>query len=70
MLCYARGVNGYQDKRHTADYDLSENFSRSDVLTLISEAQSQVKAFEALPASDEKRFFLSCLWAWKELANR
>jgi hypothetical protein len=59
-----------QDKRHTADYDLSEKFTRSDVLTLISEACSSVARFQKLPSSDEKRFFLACLWAWKELANR
>lgn len=59
-----------QDKRHTADYDLSEKFTRSDVLTLIAEAKSQVVAFQKLSMSDEKRFFLACLWAWKELANR
>lgn len=40
-----------QEKRHFANYDLTERFSRSD-------------------SSDEKRFFLACLWAWKELTNR
>ena len=59
-----------QDKRHTADYDLSERFTRSDVLTLISEARSSVARFQKLPSSDEKKFFLACLWAWKELTNR
>jgi hypothetical protein len=59
-----------QDRRHLADYDLTERFIRSDVLMLIENAKRRVAAFAQLPASDDKRFFLACLWAWKELANR
>lgn len=59
-----------QEKRHSADYDRSERFSRSGVLALIDEAQSFVAKFSELAMSDEKRFFLACLWAWKELTNR
>lgn len=60
-----------QDMRHMADYDLSEKFTRSDVLTLIAQAKTSVSTLQRLPsASDEKRFFLACLWAWKELTNR
>lgn len=32
-----------QDKRHLADYDFTERFGRSDVLTLLEEAQSDVR---------------------------
>lgn len=59
-----------QEKRHLADYDLTDQFSRLDVLALIDQARNRVAAFAQLPASDDKRFFLACLWAWKELANR
>jgi uncharacterized protein (UPF0332 family) len=59
-----------QEKRHLADYDRTERFKRSDVLTLIKEAKNSVAKFSELPMSDEKRFFLACLWAWKELTNR
>ncbi len=59
-----------QDYRHVADYDLTERFKRSDVLLLINEVQRRIRAFTNLESSTEKRFFLSCLWAWKELANR
>jgi hypothetical protein len=59
-----------QDSRHLADYDLTERFKRSDVLTLIAEVRKQSDNFSNLAASNEKRFFLACLWAWKELANR
>jgi hypothetical protein len=59
-----------QDKRHLADYDLTERFERSDTLTLVDEVKQTIQDFNQLPASNEKSFFLACLWAWKELANR
>jgi uncharacterized protein (UPF0332 family) len=59
-----------QEWRHVADYDLTERFKRSDVLSLINEVERRLQAFTRLASSDEKRFFLACLWAWKELANR
>jgi hypothetical protein len=59
-----------QDNRHLADYDLTERFKRSEVLLLINRVQARIEAFTRLPSSNEKRFFLACLWAWKELANR
>ena len=59
-----------QDTRHLADYDLTERFNRSDVLTLIVEVKNRIEDLTKLPSSNEKRFFLACLWAWKDLANR
>ena len=59
-----------QEKRHLADYDRNERFKRSEVLPLIEQAKKETAKFAALPDSDEKRFFLACLWAWKELNNR
>ena len=59
-----------QEWRHCADYDLTERFKRSDVLSLIKEIERRIQAFGQLASSNEKRFFLACLWAWKELANR
>ncbi len=59
-----------QERRHLADYDLTERFKRSDVLSLINQVEGRIQAFRNLASSNEKRFFLSCLWAWKELANR
>ena len=59
-----------QDWRHVADYDLTERFRRSDVLSLIDVVEDRIRTFKGLAASDERRFFLACLWAWKELANR
>ncbi|MFI5459511.1 MAG: hypothetical protein ACHRXM_29140 [Isosphaerales bacterium] len=59
-----------QDSRHLADYDLTERFERSDVLALIARVRQDIESFKNLAPSNEKRFFLACLWAWKELANR
>lgn len=59
-----------QRRRHLADYDRTENFRRSNVMLLIEQAMNHVADFEQLPPSDDRAFFLSCLWAYKELVNR
>jgi uncharacterized protein (UPF0332 family) len=59
-----------QQKRHQADYDLSEQFRKLEVLTLIDQAKTHVENFRALAVSDARKFFLACLWAHKELKNR
>jgi hypothetical protein len=66
----ATTVVDLQDWRHLADYDLTERFKRSDVLTLVEQVKQNIQDFTKLPSSNEKSFFLACLWAWKELANR
>jgi uncharacterized protein (UPF0332 family) len=59
-----------QDKRHSADYDLTARFTRSEVLFLIEHAEDAIKQFKALSLSNDKKFFLACLWAWSAIANR
>ena len=59
-----------QEKRHLADYNRSERFKRSDVLALVEEAKNHVTKFSELAVSDQKKYFLACLWAWKELTRR
>lgn len=66
----ARIFREMQDLRHLADYDRTERFKRSEVLVLIEQAKNSTSKFAALPDSDDRRFFLACLWAWKELVNR
>ena len=66
----ARAFAELQDWRNLADYDGNERFKRSEVLPLIEQAKDHVANFSSLPMSDDKRFFLACLWAWKELSNR
>ena len=59
-----------QRRRHLADYDLSERFKRTEVLTLIEQVEAHIEDFANLPVSDDRQFFLVCLLSWKELANR
>lgn len=59
-----------QEMRHRADYDRGERFNRDDVLMLVHNTRRNIAKFADLEASDDKRFFLACLWAWKDLANR
>ncbi|MFO7775135.1 MAG: hypothetical protein R6W89_04995 [Candidatus Hydrogenedentota bacterium] len=60
-----------QDKRHRADYDLTEPFRRNEALYLIKTAKRAIETFGNCTASDEeRRFFLACLWAWPELSRR
>jgi uncharacterized protein (UPF0332 family) len=59
-----------QDRRHRADYDLTERFNRSDVKGLVRQVEAAIRRFKSLAASDDKKFFLACLWAWKELSIR
>ncbi len=49
-----------QEKRHLADYDLSERFQKVEVLRLIEQAELHVDAFRQLAASDTAQVF-SCL---------
>lgn len=59
-----------QEKRHLADYDLSETFRKVEVMRLIEQVELHIDAFRLLPVSDTRKFFLACLWAYKELKNR
>jgi uncharacterized protein (UPF0332 family) len=59
-----------QEKRHIADYDLSERFQRGEVLILINQAELHIENFRQLAVSDTRKFFLACLWAYKEFTNR
>jgi uncharacterized protein (UPF0332 family) len=66
----ANAFRNLQEKRHLADYDLTRRFTRSEVLGLIRQAEGVITNFRRLPASNEKQFFLACLWAWSELERR
>lgn len=58
-----------QDRRHIADYDLAERFVRSEVRQLLRTTRIRIAAFANLPPCIEKRFFLACLWAWRDLSR-
>lgn len=59
-----------QEKRHLADYDLSKMWGRLEVLALIDQVETAITAFTQLPDSADRRFFLACLWAWRDLTHR
>ncbi len=68
----ARTFVELQEQRHLADYDLSENFTRAEVLALVHQAEQALTQFNALTQADRtvKKFFLACLWAWKGINRR
>lgn len=66
----ARTFVDLQQRRQLADYDLTERFTRSDVLGLIEQAETAIRKFEQAPVSIERKFFLACLLAWDTLAKR
>ena len=66
----ARLFRELQQKRHLADYDRSERFQRSEVLTQIDEVKRLMSSFENLPLSDDRHFFLVSLLTWKEMSGR
>lgn len=59
-----------QERRHVADYDFTETFTRSEALAAVREIRIAIRRFHKLANSNEKKFFLACLWAWKTLADR
>lgn len=66
----ARTFVELQYKRELADYDLTERFSRSDVLGLVEQVHTVIHQFNQLRNSCEKKFFLACLLAWDQLLLR
>jgi hypothetical protein len=59
-----------QEQRHMAEYDRTERFRRSDVLTLVAQVDAALQTFLSLAPSIEKKFFLACLLAWTNLVGR
>lgn len=59
-----------QERRHRADYDLSETFNRADVLAHVADADQALQRFEQIQTLAETRFFLGCLLAWSVLSGR
>jgi uncharacterized protein (UPF0332 family) len=66
----AATFNELQQKRHLADYDLSEWFKRSEVLAIIEQVETVIAQFDGAPPSDCRQFFLACLLAWRSLTGR
>lgn len=61
----ARAFVELQEQRHSADYNLSKNFTRAEVLTLVRQVEHGLKQLDKVTDRPLKKFFLSSLWAWK-----
>jgi hypothetical protein len=59
-----------QEQRHSADYDLTQTFTKEEVLSLIGQAEYALTQFGRVDNPMSKKFFLSCLWAWKGIKER
>jgi uncharacterized protein (UPF0332 family) len=59
-----------QEKRHLADYDTAQTFTRSDVLALIRDVEQAMALLSAAKDRAETRFFFGCLLTWGSLVER
>lgn len=59
-----------QERRHSADYDRSERFTRDDVIAFVQEVQLAIEKFQRLVDDESRRFFLVSLMVWKTLSKR
>lgn len=66
----ARAFVELQEQRHSADYDLSQTFTRAEVLALVRQAEHALTQFDVVTDRTLKKFFLACLWAWKGIDRR
>jgi len=57
-------------QRHSADYDLAQRFTRTDVLATVRQIESAINGFEALNEPAWKQFFLLALLIWKPISTR
>jgi len=64
LVSVARGFVRLQDERHKADYDLADQFDRSTVQTLITDAEQVFRDWISVRNTDEARVFLAALMFW------
>jgi uncharacterized protein (UPF0332 family) len=55
-----------QDARHEADYDLTQTFTRAEVLALVEQVQQAFDDWEAVKAIDDARLLLGAFQLWKK----
>ena len=53
---FSEGFVKMQRLRHISDYAPDTNFSRSDVLQMVNDAESDISGFVAVPAQDRRAF--------------
>jgi uncharacterized protein (UPF0332 family) len=59
-----------QEKRHAADYDLTERFSRADVLAFVAQVEAAIGNLNAVGDAPLKQFFFVSLLTWNVLTKR
>jgi hypothetical protein len=64
LISVARSFVHLQDERHSADYDLADQFDRNRVQELIREAEGVFRDWNAVRNSDEAKVFLAALMFW------
>lgn len=55
-----------QQARHTADYDLTVRYSRSDTFDLVERAEKAFRDWQAIRNDDLARIYLGCFLLWKQ----
>jgi len=66
----ADAFSSLQDARHSADYDLSSNWERKDVILKLQDAEAAFTAWRRVRGSDEASVFLIALLMKKDWPRR
>lgn len=60
LSAVARAFSDIQDQRHDADYDLTFEYTRPEVITLISDTHNAFENWEKARTTPAARLFLAC----------
>jgi uncharacterized protein (UPF0332 family) len=66
----ADAFSSLQDARHSADYDLSSNWERKDVILKVQDAETAFTAWRRVRGSDEANVFLVALLMKRDWPRR
>lgn len=59
-----------QERRHAADYDLAESFTREGTLKMIEEIEAALKSWKKASNHPMAKLFLVSLLVWRKLERR
>lgn len=66
LKAIAKAFVELQEGRHTADYDLTEDFKRSKALELVDLARKAFETWERIKNTDDARLYLACFLLYKQ----
>jgi hypothetical protein len=69
LISTARSFARLQEERHKADYDVTYQFDRTGVQSLVREAEQLFADWAAIRNSDDAHLFLASLMFWKQWAK-